>query len=91
MDISHNDRGHADLTAVLLRDGFDGGTLFKEILRNPTFDLIGANQIPSLVIQMCEPSSADARPGHLFRHARSRHFVQAKTVLGISNRNLECL
>ena len=86
-DISHNDRGHADLAVVLLRNGFDCGTRCKEIMRDPTFDPICANQIPPLVIQFCEPSG-DVRSDLLFRHARSRYFVQLKTVLGVPNRNL---
>ena len=50
IDISHDDRGHADLAAVLLRDSFDG-TRFEEILRSPTFDFFSINHIPAFVIK----------------------------------------
>ena len=45
------------------------GTRFQEILRDPKFDLIGANQIPALVIQICERASGDARSDHLLRRS----------------------
>ena len=32
IDMSHDDRGHADLAVVLFRDGLDGSTRFEEIL-----------------------------------------------------------
>ena len=39
IDVPQDDRGHADPTAVLLRDGLDRGMRFKEISQL-LFDLI---------------------------------------------------
>ena len=80
IDISHDDRGHADQEVAFLKDGFDGGTRFRKILRNQTFDLIDTYQIPAFVIQIFEPTSGDARSDQLFRHARSKNFVQVETM-----------
>ena len=58
-DISHDDRGHADLEAVLPRDGFDGSTRFHEILRYPTHFCANGDTIETVfrtiisVYQLC--------------------------------------
>ena len=54
---------------VLIGNGFDGSARSEEILRNPTFDFISINHIQVLIVPMFEPTSGDARPDHLFRHA----------------------
>ena len=59
IDISHDGRGHADLTVVQFRNGFDGKSRFKEILRHPTLDPINVNNIPVLIVQTFEPTSGD--------------------------------
>ena len=62
--------------------------MFKEILRNPTFDFIRINDIQIFVVRMSKPASKNARTDHLFHHAWRRNFVQVKTVFSISNGNL---
>ena len=57
VDIFHDDCGHPNLAVVLFRDGFDGTTRDKEILRNPIFDFISVHQIPVFIVQMFESTS----------------------------------
>ena len=68
VDIYHDNCGHAKLTRVQIRDGFDGRGAFEEILRNPILYLGSVNNILAFVVKMFEPTSGDARTDHLSRH-----------------------
>ena len=67
VDISHDNFGHANLTIVQIRDGFDGRVSFEEVLRNQTLFLGSVKNIQAFVVKMFEPTSGDARPDHLSR------------------------